>query len=32
LIGEPLEKAQFFGIAKVLAVIAFEETKVTKAE
>jgi hypothetical protein len=32
LTGEPAGKAQFFGIAKVLAVIAFEDTKVTKAE
>jgi hypothetical protein len=32
LIGEPLGKAQFFGITEVLAAIAFEEMKVTKIE
>jgi hypothetical protein len=32
LIGEPLGKAQFFGTAKVLAAIAFKETKVIKTE
>ena len=30
LIGEPLGKAQFFEIAKVLAIIVFKETKVIK--
>ena len=30
--GEPSGKAQFFGTAEVLAAIAFEETKVAKAE
>ena len=32
LIGEPSGKAQFFGTAEVLAVIAFEETKLAKTE
>jgi hypothetical protein len=32
LTGEPLGKAQFFGIAEVLAVVAYEDIKVTKAE
>ena len=30
--GEPAGKAQFFGIAEVLAIIIFEETKAVKAE
>jgi hypothetical protein len=32
LTGEPLGKAQFFGIAEVLAAVVFEETKVIRAE
>jgi predicted KAP-like P-loop ATPase len=32
LIGEPLGKAQFFGIAEVLAAVACKDTRVAQAE